>query len=239
MEDVKKIKIELVTKKLFGDLEIECYVGTSVENGNFFMTRRQIGEALEYKSLNSFHKIIQRNSDVIGEAMTVDKKSTMIDKIYTAELYTFKQLFQILRFSKQPKANLFMDWAATTLEELVTNRAELKFKTQIDEDTYNIKMDELMEKAEVYDQILVAPNSQCMNSIAKSLNVGRNKLFAFLRKSKVLMKDNTPYQRFIKSDYFVVREQVIPTGELVPITYITGKGLLYIRKLLKKVDFNI
>ena len=232
------MKLELATKKLFGGLTINCYVDTESENGNFYMTRRQIGEALEYKDDRSYYRIISRNKDVISNSVVVKLTSTD-GKAYNTELYTFHQLFQILRFSKQPKANLFMDWAATTLEELVTGRAELKFKTQMNKDEYKAKITELEDKAEAYERIMTAPNSQHMNTIAKSLGCGRNKLFAFLRKNKILMDDNTPYQRFIKANYFEVREQIIRTGETIPVTYITGKGLNFIRKQLKKVNYVI
>lgn len=232
------MNLKLVTKKLFGELIIECYEDTEKDDGNFYMTRKQIGEALEYKDDKSYYRIISRNEDIIG-IPTVVKMTTLDSKEREVGLYTFHQLFQILRFSKQPKANLFMDWAATTLEELVTNRAELKFKSQTSEEEYETKIAELKEKAEAYDKILIAPNSQHMNIIAKTLGVGRNKLFAFLRRQKILMDNNTPYQRFIKSNYFLVREQTIQTGEIVPVTYITGKGLDYIRKLLKKVNYEI
>lgn len=238
MKDVKEMKLELATKKLFGDLEIKCYVDTSVENGNFFMTRRQIGEALEYKTEKQMNVLIFRHKDDIGNSVGFKLKSTD-GKFYNTELYSFEQLFQILRFSKQPKATGFMNWSAFTLKELVTNRAELKFKTQTDEDTYKAIIAELEDKAEAYNQILVAPNSQHMNIIAKTLGWGRNKLFAFLREQKILMKDNTPYQRYIKAGYFSVREQVIQTGDTVPVTYISGRGLDYIRKRLKKANANI
>lgn len=235
------MKLELATKKLFGGLTINCYVDTESENGDFYMTRRQIGEALEYKSESTYNRIISRNINIIGNPTLVNLTRVEGEREVSRniELYTFHQLFQILRFSKQSKANLFMDWAATTLEELVTNRAELKFKTQIAEATYIERIKELKDKAEAYERVMTAPNSQHMNTIAKSLNVGRNKLFAFLRKKKILMDDNTPYQRFIKSNYFQVREQTIQTGENVPVTYITGKGLDYIRKQLKKVNYMI
>jgi phage antirepressor YoqD-like protein len=233
------MKLELATKKLFGNLVINCYVDTENENGDFYMSRQQIGEALEYEDLNSFHKIIQRNNDVIGTPIIVDKKSSVINKNYKTELYSFNQLFQILRFTKRPKANLFMEWSANTLKELITGRAELKFKTQISEETYIERIKELEDKAEAYERVMTAPNTQHMNSIAKSLNVGRNKLFAFLREKKILMDDNTPYQRFIKANYFQVREQTIQTGAIVPVTYITGRGLDFVRKQLKKVNYMI
>jgi hypothetical protein len=108
---------------------IQYYGYASNNNEEFYMARTQIGEALEYKTVNSFHKIIQKNADIIGNP-TMDILSTVEgDRAVSRniELYSFTQLFQILRFSKQPKANLFMDWAALILKELIMGSAELTF----------------------------------------------------------------------------------------------------------------
>jgi hypothetical protein len=140
------MKLELVKKKLFEGMEIECYVNISREDGDFYMTRKQIGEALEYENMNSFHKVMQRNKEIIGEPV-VDILSSTDRKQYETEIYTFNQLFQILRFSKQPKANLFMNWASLTLQELITNRAELKFKKEDDKINYENKIKEIVENA--------------------------------------------------------------------------------------------
>lgn len=140
------MELELANKKLFEGMEIECYVDTSRENGDFYMTRKQIGEALEYENINSFHKVIQRNKEIIGEPV-MDNLSTTDGKTYETEIYSFSQLFQILRFSKQPKANLFMDWASLTLQELITSRAELKFKNTEDKTNYENKVKDIIEQA--------------------------------------------------------------------------------------------
>lgn len=94
-------------------------------------------------------------------------------------------------------------------------------------------------KVDSYDQFIDAKNNQVMNDVAKSLGVGRNKLFAFLRKNKVLMEDNIPYQRFIDSEYFVVREYTVNKSGYnmnVAQTFVTPKGVDYIGKMLRKED---
>jgi len=143
------MKLELVKKKLFEGMEIECYVDKSRDDGDFYMTRRQIGEALEYENINSFHKVIQRNKEIIGnptmDILSILEGGREVEREF--ELYTFNQLFQILRFSKQPKANLFMNWASLTLQELITNRAELKFKKEEDKINYENKIKEIVENA--------------------------------------------------------------------------------------------
>ena len=71
-----------------------------------------------------------------------------------------------------------------------------------------------------------------MGKLAKLLNdehikIGRNKLFQWLREQKILMKSNIPYQRYIDSGYFQVKESTFktPYGEkTAQTTYVTGKG---------------
>lgn len=40
----------------------------------------------------------------------------------------------------------------------------------------------------------------------KNINIGRNRLFEFLRIRGILMKDNQPYQQYVDSGYFKVNE---------------------------------
>lgn len=81
---------------------------------------------------------------------------------------------------------------------------------------------------------------------AKSVGIGRNKLFAWLRKEKILMSDpipkyskshNMPYQHFIDAKYFTVKRRAFNTYHgrergFTPL--ITGKGEVWLtRKLIK------
>lgn len=86
----------------------------------------------------------------------------------------------------------------------------------------------LLPKAQSYDQFISANNNQDMNKVAKTLGIGRNKLFALLRAKEVLRKDNTPYQKFIDRGYFEVKEKPIAMGGQVinkVQTYVTAKGV--------------
>lgn len=71
-----------------------------------------------------------------------------------------------------------------------------------------------------------------------NINIGRNRLFEFLRIKKILMKDNQPYQQYIDAGYFKVNEYTY-TNSLGQTktnrqTFITGKGQLYITKKVKE-----
>ena len=95
----------------------------------------------------------------------------------------------------------------------------------------------LLPKADQFDKFISGENYQDMNTAAKVLGWGRNKLFAELRNRKILMSGNRPYQNYIDRGYFVVKEKPINMGGTVfnkPQTYVTAKGLSWLEKVLNE-----
>lgn len=72
----------------------------------------------------------------------------------------------------------------------------------------------------------------------KNINIGRNRLFEFLRIRGILMRDNQPYQQYIDSGYFKVNEYTYTNSfgqtKTNRQTFVTGKGQLYITKKVKE-----
>lgn len=103
-------------------------------------------------------------------------------------------------------------------------------------------VNELMEKnkelQQFYDDLVNTEGVMSINTCAKELGIGEYKLFSFLRGKKVFFynKDmvNIPYERFRKEGKFVVKETQCHDGNYRAVTYVTKKGLAYIRKLLRK-----
>jgi len=96
----------------------------------------------------------------------------------------------------------------------------------------------LLPKAEAYDTFMDGSNLQTMNDVAKCLGIGRNKLFKFLRDKGIMRANNTPYQKYIDCGYFEVKEKPITMGETTinyAQTYVTAKGVDYLRKVLNQV----
>ena len=89
-----------------------------------------------------------------------------------------------------------------------------------------------------YDDLMSTEGLMQMNTVAKELNIGEYKLFAFLRNKKVFFYNNEmvniPYQRFMNEGKFAVKETPCHDGNIRSVTYATKKGLDYIRKLLRK-----
>ena len=71
-----------------------------------------------------------------------------------------------------------------------------------------------------------------------NINIGRNRLFDFLRMKKILMKDNQPYQQYVDAGYFKVNEYTYTNSfgqtKTNRQTFVTGKGQLYITKKVKE-----
>ena len=104
-------------------------------------------------------------------------------------------------------------------------------------DNLQLLIEQQTPKVEAFDTFMDAGNNQTMNTVAKSLGIGRNKLFESLRQQKVLMTNNTPYQEHIDSGRFVVRQKPITMGDVIidkPQTFVTAKGVMYIQRLLKR-----
>lgn len=118
-----------------------------------------------------------------------------------------------------------------TVEQLLTANAQMIGDLQN-------KVIEMKPKADFFDQVASSKNALNMDQVAKTHNIGRNKLFAFLRDKKVLMRDNMPYQSYIDNGWFRVIEQKYqkPNGEwcINTKTLVYQKGSAGIGKLLNK-----
>lgn len=74
-----------------------------------------------------------------------------------------------------------------------------------------------------------------VGDFAKTIGLGRNRLFKMMRDDDILMKNNLPYQRYLDNDCFVVNEQIPYTdskGKTHPAftTMVTGKGQVFLEK---------
>ena len=99
---------------------------------------------------------------------------------------------------------------------------------------------EMKPKADFFDAVTDSKDAIPMGDVAKVLDmgIGRNKLFEILRKKKILMRNNRPYQKFIDDGLFRVVETKYtkPNGDIcVNIkTLVYQKGVDYIRKKISR-----
>lgn len=95
------------------------------ENGDVFMTREQIGQALEYaEPRKAIQKIHERHERRLSKFSVVTKLTTTDGKAYETYIYNEKGIYEIIRRSQQPKADEFYDFVYDLLEGL--RKGELK-----------------------------------------------------------------------------------------------------------------
>lgn len=88
------------------------------------------------------------------------------------------------------------------------------------------------------DTFFATDSLRSMSTASKEIGVmGRNKLYAFLRKRGIMYYDNgvnVPYQQFVTQGYFYIKERLGKDGKYHPTTMATTKGMDFIRKILKQ-----
>lgn len=114
------MKLRLVKQGEFLGIKCDFWMD---KHGEVFMTRKQIGEALQYKNPDdAIYRIHERNKDRLDALSVTVKLSSTDGKKYETILYRAKGIFDIIRFSRQPIADEFMDWVYDVIEAIRTGR---------------------------------------------------------------------------------------------------------------------
>lgn len=124
----------------------------------------------------------------------------------------------------------FLIKLATELKEEKEKRKALESKVEQDKPLVDFAT-QVSKSSDLIDIAQMAKLAQDEN-----INIGRNKLFEWLREKKILMNNNNPYQRFIDQGFFQLKEitKNTPYGDKIFLkTLVTGKGQIYIIQKLK------
>ena len=110
----------VITSKPFGALSMDVYEDN---NHQYYMTREQIGTALEYAEPDKMIRTIHsRNSDRLDKFST-GIKLMRVEGNRTVEramiCYNLRGVMEICRLSRQPKADAFMDFCWDIMESLM------------------------------------------------------------------------------------------------------------------------
>jgi len=121
---------------------------------------------------------------------------------------------------KQPKALTTVDILELTQNEIKKLRGELE---------------QAQPAIEFTEKVTKATNAVSVGEFAKTLNIGQNNMFLWLRQNKFLIDHgdqyNLPYQKYIDNGVFRVIEQTFQTdhgSRTSTKTLITGKGQVYL-----------
>lgn len=124
---------KLVEKRKFGSITCDVY-----EKGDeYFVSREQIGRALGYKyPKRSIELIHNSHKDRLDKFSTTESVSMVEGKRKVTRnriLYSSKGVYEICRWSTQPKANAFYDFMYEVLDGLRLGRLKLKLEKQTPE----------------------------------------------------------------------------------------------------------
>lgn len=213
------------------------------ENGMLFMTYNEIKDLVNRENFSQL-KISRQGTNVFSKRALLNlgmllRDSEIAKRVRTAlldqqEVISDEQ--KTVHIDKEKELALRIMFADNEEEKMIAINSYRQYKNRHIEKLEKT-IDEQKPKVDSYNTFMDGSNYKKMNDVAKSLGYGRNKLFAFLREQKILMKDNLPYQKYIDNDCFKVKETPIKRGKIVfnkPQTFVSAKGEDFINTLLDK-----
>lgn len=213
------------------------------ENGFRFMKYSEIKEMINCDIMSEL-KISRQGSNIFSKRAVLNigmlLRDSEIAKCVRTSLLDQQEVIsdeqKTIHIDKEKELALKIMFAPNEGEKLLAFNEYNEYKNRHIQQLENT-IEEQKPKVMKFETFISANNYQKMNDVAKSLGYGRNKLFSFLRKHKVLMHDNVPYQKYIKSGYFRVKETPVQRGEFTfnkTQTYVTSKGVTFIDDLLNE-----
>lgn len=263
MTEEKDIVNERLNTLVFSNDEFGN-IRTAVLDNNPWFVGKDVAECLEYKNtkdalarhVDAEDKQLILRSQITTLENVPNRGLTFINE---------SGLYALIFGSKLDKAKEFKHWVTSeVLPQIRKTGGYIPIEKDDDDLTImakalNIMQNTLEQKDELLAQkeeviskqkplvdftntVSATPTMVDMKTMAKLLekenqdiHMGRNKLFAWLRKEGYLMSDNTPYERYVKQGIFKLTESEVETkngNKLITKTYVTGKGQLYLAKKL-------
>lgn len=256
----EEIKLELTKEEDFLGTKCDFYKD---EDNNVYMTREQIGQALEYAngdiSIRNMHNRKQNKErlDKFSIRTAVVRVEGNREITRDTVLYTERGIYEITRISEQPKADEFYDWVYDQIQLIRKTGGAIDdkdlfietycagldnaqkifvkgFMNKVEEQQNQIN--EMQPHVEDWSAFMDSKGNMTISKVAKALDIdgiGRNNLFAILRNREVLRSNNEPYQRYIDNGYFKLVTGA-KNGFKFAQTLVTGKGMSWINKKMKE-----
>ena len=208
---------------------------------------RELYEFLEIKErFNSWFERMLQYGFVENEDFTSVKSFTLVNngakreiQDYSLKIETAKEMCMLARNEKGKQARKYFIEIekAWNTPELIMARALQVAEKQIIE--YKKQIEENKPKVDFANKLLSSKKNILVREYAKILReegimLGEKKLYKWLRENKYLMKNNEPYERYMK--YFYLKENVIESALKTIVrntTMITPEGQIYFYSKLK------
>lgn len=210
-----------LTENLFENIPVRIIQGKTERR----MSAVDVCRALGYlEPRKAWYNLKERNQELkdISVILNLGTVEQNITKKRDTDVINLKGVMLVCMLAKTEKAVKFRDWASDVLVEKIA-------PIELNEDNYLEHLQKAIDIANkekalriqyenklgeiepVYQDFLDDKGSYDLNFVAKTLGdgkLGRNKLFAILRKEKIFYKDNDrnlPFQNYIDKGYFVMR----------------------------------
>lgn len=132
---------------------------------------------------------------------------------------------------------------AQNLKEEQQARLEAEKKLKLEAEARRVAQEQIeadQPKVDAFDALIATGESELVGTVAKTLGLGQNKLFQFLRDEGILIskgqRKNIPYQQYAK--YFDVKQRLVRAWDGKEIyqatTYVKPSGMNFIRKRLAR-----
>lgn len=202
------------------------YIALKGEEKNAFVNLGQFDRGL--KNAKTLYLWTEKGAFLHAKSLNTDTAWEVYDRLVDSYFSKKADLFNSTYQGKSLPMN-YKEALVQLVEQVEINE---QLESTIEKNKPLVKFASTVTKAE---------NTIDMNSMAKMIqeknhiNIGRNRLYEFLRKKKILMKNNEPYQDYIERGWFKVIEIVIQKGnksETGSKTLITGFGQVKITNLI-------
>ena len=245
-------KFEIATTRDINGLKLNCYRenGQDDLSGEFWMTREQIGQLLEYKNPRKAIKIIHlRNQERLDKFSRGVQIESPHGGTQTATVYNFKGLLEICRYSTQPNAHKVIDVLWDIADEIrrtgmyITTQALRRLEERVS------SLERQLADDQAYTTlgrvVLSLPGSISVQSGAQFLcehgiPTGQNRLYKYCREKKLLCSRrgrqyNKPTQSSLERGLFNVEV----SGGFHAVTMITPQGLKTLTEMLSRETYPL
>lgn len=238
--------------------------------GKILFNPKHVGKCLELSDSARLKCISRMNEKQVIKLTNSNVTNCLNRKLHnTGENFlTESGVYKMIFASRSEGAERFQDWVTdevlpsirkhgaymteNALEQAIANPDFMiglltKLKEEQEENKkLKLKIDNDKPLVDFATTISSSSDSIDVGTFAKlvkdeGINMGRNRLFDWLRSNRYLMKDNVPYQKYIDNKFFEVIEYSFntPYGEkLKTKTLVTGLGQIKLVEKLRNEQIN-
>ena len=188
-----------------------------------------------YANSNNIYILSERGYSkllkIMDDDIAWDKYDELVDGYF--------RMREIINSDEELKAKLLLDiynggQSAVVASKRLSDLEKKPLLDKIEEDKPLVQFANTVSQSK--DSITIAQFAKLIKD--EKINLGRNKLFAWLRDNKYLRANNEPYQKYIDNNVFTTIEHTYDTPygiKLINQTLITPHGQIYLTEKLRNI----